>query len=88
MLSKQVGLICFISGISRHAILLGGKRMNDADFPPGLCKGTFRFQVIVSSPLHSNDHVLYVMFLLCLSDHFRSYLKLGSTMFDRLRFDQ
>jgi hypothetical protein len=47
--------------IGRHAILLGGERMNNTNFKSSLGESPYWSQVVVASAFHNDDGVLDVL---------------------------
>src|SRR5262245_17823931 len=68
VLSTQIGPIRFVAGISRHAVLLGGKGMHDSRFETGGGKGALGRKVVVSSSFDGDDGVLNIVLCLDLAN--------------------
>ena len=56
--SEEIGVVGFVAGIGRLAVLLGGVGVKDADLDPGVGEGDLDRTVVASGPLDDGDHVL------------------------------
>jgi hypothetical protein len=84
MLSVQIGFVGLVTGISRHAILLGRERMHDARFKPGAGERTLGSEMVVSSSLQHDDGVLNIVLLLSLMNLRDGCLEVARLMLERL----
>ena len=58
MHSEEIGVVGFVAGIGRLAVLLGGVGVKDADLESGIGEGELDRTVVTSGPLDDRDQVL------------------------------